>query len=183
MKKLTAIGIFLLNFCLVSALSAGERTQWEFWSGPLVDLSFASKDTYFRVLNQQDQMIRPSVGYLVREKIELKLTPNYFYDSKTNYSVSELDLLLGVNYSFYGAFEDAFFVEGQIGIARSTVSVNSVSRTNTNLAFLVSGGKRFQIISHLHYAPAVTFFYKDQDAPAKSVSTFSFIPVQFTISI
>jgi hypothetical protein len=180
MESFKRIGMVAVLFFILISSPRARANDWEFWSGPLMDLSLSSSDTYFRFLTQQNQSIKPSLGYIFQDKYQIKISPSYYYNNKSSRSSSELNLMGGINYSFFGSFDDSYFLEAQLGISKSKVATSANTTKNSHLAFLFSTGKRFKMTSQILYAPAMTFYYKDRNSNGSATSIFSFIPVQFT---
>ena len=176
MKKMAKIGA-VLGLAMMSSVAMAADAQWEIFTGGMASIDWitaGTTTTNINVWGATAQRFAPSVGYNLGGGWELLVTPS-FLSSAAATTTTTWAIQAGVAYNFMGAWDDSMFVGAQAGIAGTSAATSS-----SNFVWNVMAGKRFKIVDHVTYAPALAFT-SASTTPAST--TFSIIPFQLTVQM
>jgi hypothetical protein len=180
MKKISLL--MSLTALLISSQSFSAETTapvWEFYFTNLASLSLgfnsapgSSSTTSINLFNNSGI----TFGRVIFSNLEFVLSPAMAYVAGTNggSSTTGLNATAGFNYSFMPVMEEAFFLQAQAGILYLSSGGSSTSTFTWNASI----GKRFQIVNHVEYVPAVTYNWYNT---TYATSTLSIVPLQFSV--
>jgi hypothetical protein len=186
MKKISLL--MSLTALLISSQSFSAETTapvWEFYFTNLASLNLgfnstpgSSSTTSINLFNNSGTNVLPGMtfGRVIFSNLEVVLSPAMVYVAGTNggSSTTGLNATAGFNYSFMPVMEEAFFLQAQAGILYLSSGGSSTSTFTWNASI----GKRFQIVNHVEYVPAVTYNWYNT---TYATSTLSIVPLQFSV--
>jgi hypothetical protein len=184
MKKILVLllALFHLNVFASTESPGSEAPKWEIWFINFAALNvntvgytgFSTSTTSASISLFSTAGV--SIGRVLTPNLEVLLTP-YLYNVGELSSSSTVGFGIsgGVAYSFMPVMEESVYVTAQVGIVGY-----SGSPTSPGFTWSASVGKRFRIIDHVQYNPAITASgtaYQN----LFTVTNFAFVPLQVSI--
>ena len=179
MKKLCATLTFASLVFSTGAFAADDTPTWEFSGASNASFTHTSVD---KSPGSSNFVLETTADYFVLPALELGIDGSLNLNNSNGSTQDVLALLVGPVYNFLGPIPSAFFVGARAGIS----NLSGGGLGYTSFAFEAFVGKRFEIASHVSWAPEVGVLYTGSATiqnviPVPSTTTFVVTPFRFSI--